>query len=103
MSKHTSGPWTALGDGTIKSGDISIGEAYMYDENDYDYNPKSDDRRKKLPWMANACLMAEAPEMYDALRDLYNASVLQGIAFDMALQKAIIVYEELTAKIEGDE
>ena len=98
--KHTQGPWAVVGGGTIKSGDLSIGEAYIYDENDYDYNPKSDDVRKKLPWMANARLMAAAPELLEALKELYNASlVMEQPRFYKALSEA----KKLIAKIEGDE
>ena len=93
--KHTPGPWHHDEYGHICAGPQIIGKAYQFELDDSDYD--------KLPCIPNARLMAAAPEMYDALRDLYNASVLQGMAFDTAWQNAITLYEELTAKIEGDE
>ena len=95
MSKHTPGPWHHDEYGHICAGPQIIGDAYQFELDDSDYD--------ELPCIPNARLMAAAPEMYDALRDLYNASVLQSIPFDTAWQKAISLYEELTAKIEGDE
>lgn len=97
--KHTPGPWAVVGGGTIKSGDLSIGEAYIYDENDYDYNPKSNDVRKKLPWMANARLMAAAPELLDMVERL-SASLTRTNGAD---QRLYLDAKKLIAKIEGDE
>lgn len=98
--QHTPGPWAVVGEGTIKSGDLSIGEAYIYDENDYDYNPKSDDVRKKLPWMANARLMAASAELFEKLEELYNAYFVME---QPRLYKALAEAKKLIAKIEGDE
>lgn len=93
MSKHTPGPWDVSECGSIGFEDGYLGEAY-----DFNATTETD-----LPMMANARLMAAAPEMFDALQDLYKAFVLQSIPSDTALQKAITLYEELNAKIEGDE
>ena len=92
MSKHTPGPWRVSKNDSIYAKDEFIGIALS-----------GKPWGRELPQEANARLMAAAPELYDALRDLYNASVLKGIAFDTAWQNAITLYEELTAKIEGDE
>lgn len=95
--KHTPAPWRATENGSIEHEGGILGEAYDFDSGYLGLKAES------LPMIANARLMAAAPEMFDALRDLYNASVLQGMAFDMAWQKAITLYEELITKIEGDE
>ena len=95
MSKHTPGPWHHDEYGHICAGPQIIGRAYQFDLDDSDYD--------ELPCIPNARLMAAAPEMYDALRDLYNASVFQSIKFETAWQKMISLYEDLTEKIEGDE
>lgn len=64
MSKHTPGPWTVAPLGTIEFKGGFIGEAY--DMNPGYYGEKSED----LPVMANARLMAAAPEMLELLQAL---------------------------------
>ena len=56
-SKHTPGPWTANENGSIEYEGGYLGEAYAYCENSYE----------DLPMMANARLMAAAPEMFECL------------------------------------
>jgi len=98
--EHTPGPWVYGPEFSAvvtrdKQGTVAILLPLGYTRDNEDIDTEMMD--------AHGRLMAAAPEMYDALRDLYNASVLQSIPFDAAWQKAISLYEELTAKIEGDE
>ena len=61
MSKHTPGPWKATKFGSIEYKDGILGEAY-------DFNPGFDAMEaEKLPHMANARLMAAAPELFEIL------------------------------------
>ena len=55
--QHTPGPWTVSEDGSIEFADGYLGEAY-------DFNGTT---RTDLPMMANARLMAAAPEMLELL------------------------------------
>ena len=87
-TQHTPGPWHHDDYGHICAGPNVIGEVYTFELNDKQ-------RDEYLPWEGNAKLIAAAPEMFDALRDLYNASTLQSMPFDTAWQKAITLYEEL--------
>jgi len=63
-SQHTPGPWTVAPLGTIEFKGGFIGEAY--DMNPGYYGEKSED----LPVMANARLMAAAPDMLELLQAL---------------------------------
>ena len=86
--KHTPGPWNVSEAGSIEFADGYIGEAY-----DFNGTTKTD-----LPMMANARLMAAAPELFDVLEELYNASlVMERPRFYKALAEA----KKLIAKIEG--
>jgi hypothetical protein len=58
--QHTPGPWNVSERGSIEFEDGFVGEAYEYD-------PKNDD---ELPMMANARLMAAAPEMLRLIQRL---------------------------------
>jgi hypothetical protein len=90
MSKHTPGPWNVSECGSIEFADGFLGEAY-----DFNGTTKTD-----LPMMANARLMAAAPELLEALKELYNASlVMEQPRFYKALAEA----KKVIAKIEGDE
>lgn len=60
MSKHTPGPWDVSECGSIGFEDGYLGEAY-----DFNATTETD-----LPMMANARLMAAAPEMLELLQAL---------------------------------
>lgn len=64
MSKHTLGPWRATKDGYVKSGNITVGDAY---HNSYDSRGS---KIGTLPYEANARLMAAAPEMLRLIQRL---------------------------------
>jgi hypothetical protein len=63
--QHTPGPWTVSEDGSIEFADGYLGEAY-------DFNGTT---RTDLPMMANARLMAAAPELLQALQELHEAGL----------------------------
>jgi hypothetical protein len=89
MSKHTPGPWHVKRDNGIYAKDRYIGlslEGHLYGSD--------------LPCETNARLMAAAPELLEALKELYNASlVMEQPRFYKALAEA----KKLIAKIEGNE
>ena len=92
MSKHTPGPWHHDEYGHICAGPQVIGIAYQFELDDSDYD--------ELPCMPNARLMAAAPELLYALRELYEA----GLTFDrIPYYKALRIAKELIEKIEDDE
>ena len=92
MSKHTPGPWTTYDGYIIESEKCQVGEVYFYS---YEEGERID-----IPYRANARLMAAAPELLEALKELYNASlVMEQPRFYKALSEA----KKLIAKIESDE
>ena len=91
--KHTPGPWTANPHNDLisdKDGNIlaylrctkttSVGNGW-------------------LPMEANARLVAAAPELFEALEELYNAYLVME---QPRLYKALAEAKKLIAKIEGD-
>ena len=93
MSKHTTGPWEVTGDGyIIESEKCQVGEVYFYSY--------EDGERVDIPYRANARLMAAAPELFEVLEELYNASLVME---QPRLYKALAEAKKLIAKIEGDE
>ena len=60
MTKNTPGPWNVSESGSIEFEDGYLGEAY-----DFNATTETD-----LPMMANARLMAAAPEMLELLQPL---------------------------------
>ena len=101
MSKHTPGPWEVTDDGCIYFKDGFIGEAY-------DFNPGLyGEKEEKAPMMANARLMAAAPEMYEFIKDLASTPTPPGSmpynCYADSLLDAVSDAKGLIAKIEGDE
>ena len=95
MSNHTPGPWIVAEDQVGDDDGNVIADVTLYNE----WNTTEGIVTKEMPWEANARLIAAAPEMYDALRDLYNASlVMERPRFYKALAEA----KKLIAKIEGN-
>ena len=92
MSKHTPGPWHYDEYGHICAGPQIIGIAYQFELDDSDYD--------ELPCIPNARLMAAAPELFEVLEELYNASLVMERP---RLYKALAEAKKLIAKIEGDE
>jgi hypothetical protein len=98
MSKHTPGPWTADQYGGIEDArgmTVAVcvqGEQWQTADGGIDV--------EEFPYEANARLMAAAPELLEALKELYNASlVMEQPRFYKALAEA----KKVIAKIEGDE
>lgn len=92
--KHTTGPWTVAPLGTIEFKGGFIGEAY--DMNPGYYGEKSED----LPVMANARLMAAAPEMLELLQALTGFdSIRKACAKQAALN---LLSQFVTSKQAGD-
>ena len=91
--KHTPGPWRYNEYGHICSGIKFIGIAC---HREYDNGIVVNE----FPYLANARLMAAAPELLEALKELYNASLVMERP---RLYKALAEAKKLTAKIEGDE
>ena len=81
--KHTPGPWKVTDDGCIYFKDGFIGEAYQFNPGLYG------EKQEDAPMMANAKLIAAAPEMYDLLKSIYPMIGKKGHA--------------IIDKIEGDE
>jgi hypothetical protein len=98
MSKHTPGPWKANNKDEIRNDDNDlIATAW-----DIHVKREEDGLITLLPnnSKANARLMAAAPELLEALKELYNASlVMEQPRFYKALAEA----KKVIAKIEGDE
>jgi len=92
-TKHTPGPWKAAECGSIEFKDGFVGEAY-------DYNPGHyGEKQEELPVMANARLMAAAPELLEALKKLAQHTRKVNGIYSPEYNKAIC----LVKKIEGDE
>ena len=91
-NKHTPGPWHHDKYGHICAGPQIIGIAYQFELDDSDYD--------ELPCIPNARLMVTAPELLDALKELYNASLVMQRP---QLYKALSEAKKLIARIEGDE
>ena len=71
MSKHTPGPWMANEEGRISAGEIEIGHAFEYELDYSDYcDCHADCTNPPLPRLANARLMAAAPEMLRLIQRL---------------------------------
>lgn len=98
MSKHTPGPWKVTDDGCIYFKDGFIGEAYQFNPGLYG------EKQEDAPMMANAKLIAAAPEMLEALKDLLQYGHIGGL-FHMrdSYYKARKQATNLVAKIKGDE
>ena len=90
-TQHTPPPWIVADDEVQDVDGNTIADVVK--ENTW--NTTTGRFNEDMPWKANARLIAAAPEMFDALRDLYNASTLQTMPFDKAWQNAITLYEEL--------
>ena len=90
-TQHTPGPWIVSEDEILDTNGNQVAHINPFDRWDATVGRFN----VGMPWRANAKLVAAAPEMFDALRDLYNASTLQSMPFDTAWQKAITLYEEL--------
>ena len=85
--KHTPGPWNVSEAGSIEFADGYIGEAY-----DFNGTTKTD-----LPMMANARLMAAAPELLQALQELHEAGLTMKLPrYVIALAKAKRLIDEHT-------
>ena len=80
--KHTPGPWNVSEAGSIEFADGYIGEAY-----DFNGTTKTD-----LPMMANARLMAAAPEMLKLLEALVG---YDSLANTRAKRRAYQLIQEL--------
>jgi hypothetical protein len=93
MSQHTPGPWKVDEFGYINASGQQIADVHVYDSKDCmdcgQCERHSVRNEPKLPYQANARLMAAAPEMYDVLKSIYPMIGQKG--------RAII------DKIEGDE
>ena len=83
-AKHTPGPWNVSEAGSIEFADGYIGEAY-----DFNGTTKTD-----LPMMANARLMAAAPEMLELLEALVG---YDSLASTRAKRRAYQLIQELKA------
>ena len=97
--KHTPGQWKATKFGSIEYKDGILGEAY-------DFNPGFDAMEsEKLPHMANARLMAAAPELLEFVQYVANGIPV----WDDPDSLEVSVYhlekraKRLVSKIEGDE
>ena len=101
--KHTPGPWTIDEFGYINAGGQQIADVHVYDSSNCmdcgQCEGHSVRNEPKLPYQANARLMAAAPELLEALRLLMEFSSGIGSHYSIAYSIA----EKLIAKIEGDE
>ena len=90
MTKNTPGPWNVSESGSIEFEDGYLGEAY-----DFNATTETD-----LPMMANARLMAAAPEMLELLQALTGFdSIRKACAKKAALN---LLSQFVTSKQAGD-
>lgn len=82
--QHTPGPWNVSESGSIEFADGYLGEAY-----DFNGTTKTD-----LPMMANARLMAAAPEMLELLEALVG---YDSLASTRAKRRAYQLIQKLKA------
>lgn len=93
MSNHTFGPWKATAHGAIEYANGFVGEAY-------DYNPGFDAMEgDKLPHIANARLMAAAPEMLRLIQRLTSPHMAE---MDYRME-AFIDAAELINQLNSDD
>ena len=108
QDKHTPGPWRATKNGSIEHEGGILGEAYDFDSGYLGLKAEG------LPMMANARLMAAAPELLnfakDALGLLYGSIIFKDgkSQFDQSERDklaAMLLRDglEILTKIEGDE
>ena len=89
--QHTPGPWTVSPMGSIEFKGGFIGEAYDMTAG-YDSREPED-----LPMMANARLMAAAPELLQALQELHEAGMTMKLPrYVIALTKAKRLIDKCT-------
>jgi hypothetical protein len=114
MSKHTPGPWQVMNDydgATIVVANVD-GETFSdgtstfsYDFVCDTYGDGDDDSRSKAVAIANARLIAAAPDMLAALKAM-DAALCDGFgtqAARMAGRKALIAVRAAIAKAEGQQ
>lgn len=98
-TKHTPGPWKVTDDGCIYFKDGFIGEAYNFNPGLYG------EKQEDAPMIANARLMAAAPELLEFVEGV--AEGLKTGGNPGYLEDAVEFLEEraqrIIAKIEGDE
>ena len=101
--KHTPGPWTTDEFGYINAGGQQIADVHVYDSSNCmdcgQCEGHSARNEPKLPYEANARLMAAAPELLEVLELLLLYSRGEGMGYDETYHRA----EKLIAKIEADE
>lgn len=112
--EHTPGPWAADEFGYIKADSQQIADVYVYDSNNCmdcgQCECHSARNEPKLPYKANAKLMAAAPEMKEELKECRK--ILKHLTFYyenalgeriQTLESRLVNIELLLTKIEGDE
>ena len=99
-TKHTPGPWTADEFGYINAGGQQIADVYVYDSSDCmgcgQCENHSARNEPKLPYKANARLIAAAPELLYALQELFEGLVMEGVAYHRVMKKAKTLIDKLT-------
>ena len=102
--KHTPGPWTADEFGYINAGGQQIADVHVYDSSncmDCGQCEKHSARNEpKLPYEANARLMAAAPELLEILDALLG---FDSVLSYRARRRGYELIKELKARILRDE
>lgn len=95
MKTHTPGPWIVVDDEIIDADDNTIAHINAFTQ----WNTTSGMATEKLPWKANAELIALSPDLADALRELYEAGLtMDSIPYYKALKKAKTLIDKLPVK-----
>ena len=93
-TQHSPGPWRVAKQGEIESADGSpIADVAVFVQ----WNTTDGIKEEAMPWESNAKLIAAAPELLDALRELYEtALVMECIPLYKGLKKAQTLIDKLT-------
>ena len=97
-TQHTPGPWKIDGNLIRNTEGQIIAEVQEFHHFEIQLqNGTLDIDQEEMPWEGNARLVVAAPELLDALRELYDTGMgIDSVPFCKALKKAKILIEKLT-------